>query len=405
MPEQSKMEISLFSGMTILWNGTPILEHSARLNKPLELLALLLLRGDKKLTNEQLMDGLWESDEIENPAGALKNAAYSLRKFLQKADKEKRFIITESGRYIWNPEISVTTDVWEFEQEARLADQPGTPAEERIPHARRALKLYTGDLLPSLSMQQWVIQYSSYLRQTYLRTVKNLAATLCERGGREDLEETLDICNRAALLEPLHEELYRYIFNTMRRLDMKQAVLSYYPVISNLFYDELGERLSPELRDIYLWASQGANQMKENLRQIQQDLGEITRDARPIHGAYYSENEKFKTVYQMVARSAARSNSHVLLILVTFEGKNGQTVAKQEIVDAMARGKEVIRESLRKGDVFSRYSRNQYILMLTVTSPADSVVVENRIKDAFKEVRLSAKIELRNKAQELDPIV
>ena len=98
MPEQSKMEISLFSGMTILWNGTPILEHSARLNKPLELLALLLLRGDKKLTNEQLMDGLWESDEIENPAGALKNAAYSLRKFLQKADKEKRFIITESGR-------------------------------------------------------------------------------------------------------------------------------------------------------------------------------------------------------------------------------------------------------------------------------------------------------------------
>lgn len=106
------MEISLFSGMTILWNGTPILEHSARLNKPLELLALLLLRGDKKLTNEQLMDGLWESDEIENPAGALKNAAYSLRKFLQKADKEKRFIITESGRYIWNPEISVTTDVW-----------------------------------------------------------------------------------------------------------------------------------------------------------------------------------------------------------------------------------------------------------------------------------------------------
>ena len=221
--------------------------------------------------------------------------------------------------------------MWEFEHEASLADQQGIPAEERIPHARRALKLYTGDLLPGLSMQQWVIQYSSYLRQTYLRTVKNLAATLCERGGREELEETLDICNRAALLEPLHEELYRYIFNTMRRLDMKQAVLSYYPVISNLFYDELGERLSSDLRDIYLWASQGANQMKENLRQIQQDLGEITRDARPIHGAYYCEYEMFKSVYQMVARSAARSNSHVLLILVTFEGKNGQTVAKQEI--------------------------------------------------------------------------
>ena len=35
--------------------------------------------------------------------------------------------------------------------------------------------------------------------------------------------------------------------------------------------------------------------MKENLRQIQQDLGEIT-DARPIHGAYYCEYEMFKSV-------------------------------------------------------------------------------------------------------------
>ncbi|MFQ9680476.1 MAG: hypothetical protein ACLRZH_10685 [Ruthenibacterium lactatiformans] len=50
---------------------------------------------------------------------------------LQKADKEKRFIITERALHL-EPEISVTTDVWEFEQEARLADQPGTPAEERI---------------------------------------------------------------------------------------------------------------------------------------------------------------------------------------------------------------------------------------------------------------------------------
>ncbi|MFQ8833797.1 MAG: hypothetical protein ACLR7U_13610 [Ruthenibacterium lactatiformans] len=87
------MEISLFSGMTILWNGTPILEHSARLNKPLELLALLLLRGDKKLTNEQLMDGLWESDEIENPVADEKRVFTSSF----AADKEKRFIITEAG--------------------------------------------------------------------------------------------------------------------------------------------------------------------------------------------------------------------------------------------------------------------------------------------------------------------
>ena len=149
MPEQSKMEISLFSGMTILWNGTPILEHSARLNKPLELLALLLLRGDKKLTNEQLMDGLWESDEIENPAGALKTRRIRFRKFLQKADKEKRFIITESGRYILEPGNLRHHRCVGIRAEASCGSTGH--AGGGYPRMRgERWKLYTGDLLPQL---------------------------------------------------------------------------------------------------------------------------------------------------------------------------------------------------------------------------------------------------------------
>ena len=76
-----------------------------------------------------------------------------------------------------------------------------------------------------------------------------------ERGGREDLEETLI----SATVRRCWSRCTRNFTATSSipvQVDMKQAALSYYPVISNLFYDELGERLSPELRDIYLWASQ-----------------------------------------------------------------------------------------------------------------------------------------------------
>ena len=43
--------------------------------------------------------------------------------------------------------------------------------------------------------------------------------------------------------------------------------------------------------------------------------------------------------------------------------------------------------ALRKGDVFSRYSRNQYVLMLSVRSIEDSGVVQNRLREAYRKAR------------------
>lgn len=399
------LRVKMFGGFSVCWNGQYLIEHSARMNKPQELLALLLARADEKLTNEQLMEALWESDEVENPVGALKNAVYSIRKLLQKSAPGVQFIVMENGRYQWNPQIPLELDIHRFEVLTEDLFGQEKTLEEQLKEAREILTLYSGELLPGLNSRQWVIQENSYYRQKYLRTVKYMAGLLSGRGTRADLEEVLDICNRAALFEPLHEELYEYMFSAMRGLDMKQAVLSYYPVVSNLFYDELGEKLPERLRDVYLWASEGSNQIKEDLCQVQQDLSEVTKDTRPIRGAYYCEYEMFKHVYHMVARNAARSGDHVIIMLITLLPRKTELLQKQESVRYMLQLKEVIKNTLRKGDVFSRYSRNQYILMLPVRSALDVTVVQKRLKTACQSHMEKKNLIIDMKSQMLEPVV
>ena len=89
----------------------------------------------------------------------------------------------------------------------------------------------------------------------------------------------------------------------------------------------------------------------------------------------------------MVVRSAARSGGCVALFLMTFLPVRGQTVPKEELTRLMLAMKEEIQKVLRKGDVFSRYSRNQYVLMLSVRSIEDSGVVQNRLREAYRKAR------------------
>lgn len=382
---EKRMKITMFGGLRIMWGDTLIVDESTRINKPLELFVLLLQGRNMSISNEQLMERLWEDNEIENPAGALKNAVYSLRKLLRKIEPGLEFVLTEGHNYSWNKEIPLSLDLWEFEDiQVKLSnEQGGCDNKKQLELCRAAVKMYTGDFLPSVQSRRWVMQQTNYLRQMYLSDVLRISDILLESGDREKYSEALAVCNKALLLEPLSEELYVNLFRAMQCLDMRAAITSYYPVAANLFLDQLGVGLSASVRDIYLWASEGANQIMEDIRQIQQDLDEITRDTRPIRGAYYCEYEAFKHIYHMVVRGAVRDDNSVILMLFTLIGENGYMLTKEEQILAMLKLKEVIKGALRKGDVVSRYSRSQYVVMLSVVNENDSEIVKKRVAAGF----------------------
>lgn len=82
--ERHVMRVETFGGLAVWLDDQPLVRHGKRINKNLELLALLAINGRAPLSNEALAGLLWTGEESHNPAGTLKNAAYSLRQLLEQ---------------------------------------------------------------------------------------------------------------------------------------------------------------------------------------------------------------------------------------------------------------------------------------------------------------------------------
>lgn len=403
MQQTKCLQAKMFGGLQIQVGDRYLVEKGGRVNKPIELLVYLLLNRGTQITNEQIMEALWGDDEVENPAGALKNAAYSLRRQLTKAGLVQECIITQERQYAWNPDVPVDLDVDQFNHLYETAMlTPGVSQETVMSSCREALALYAGDFLPALNDRYWLMARSSTLRQRYLSMVLHLSDLLLESDDRSGPEEVMNLCSRALLLEPLSEDVYLRDFTAMRKLDMKAAVLSYYPVVANMFLDEVGQPLPESVREIYRWAAEGANLPMEDIRHIQKDLDEITRDDRPIRGAYFCPYEVFKHMYHMVVRSATRNSEDVILLLVTLVPLEAP---KQEMIRVMLLVKELIKNMLRKGDVFARYSRNQYVLMLSVKNTDDYKIVRDRLLSRYEKSGMSQLLRMQVTIGIPDPIV
>lgn len=209
MQETKCLQANMFGGLQIHVGDQYLVEKGGRVNKPIELLVYLLLNMGAQTTNEQIMEALWGDDEVENPAGALKNAAYSLRRLLAKAGLKQECIITRDRQYAWNPDVPVELDIDRFNKLYETAMQtPGTPPEKVEQCCREALALYAGDFLPGLSDRYWLMARASTLRQRYLSMVLHLSDLLLETGERSGAEEVMNLCSRALLLEPLSEDVY-----------------------------------------------------------------------------------------------------------------------------------------------------------------------------------------------------
>jgi PleD family two-component response regulator len=110
-------------------------------------------------------------------------------------------------------------------------------------------------------------------------------------------------------------------------------------------------------------------------------------------------------MFRLEARTAERSGQSVFICLVTISANQGQMPAKDILLGAMEKLKEVISRSLRKGDVFSRFSAAQYILMLPTTSYENGERVLGRILDNFRKTYRNPTIKVKVTLEPISPAV
>jgi DNA-binding SARP family transcriptional activator len=359
-----------------------------------KLFMYMVLYRDKTLTTEDIADALWQEEETDNPAGALKNLMYRLRRNLNSYFGDYEFILTDRASYRWNPQIPINLDIERFEKLIAAAKQENV-YENAILKYEQAIALYQGDFMIRLLDLHWILSLNTYYHSLYLSCVKGLAELYVKTEQYEKLER---LCSDALKLENADEQLYCYqIEARMRRGEISLALESYEKA-REIMEKELGIRKTTVLNKVYeelLAMSKGQNSY--SIHEVHADIVEEQPE-----GVFLCGYPIFKEIYHLEARKSSRSKEPSSLLLLTIEGReeDAKEVALYRVKQAMSGLEETIKASLRVGDVAAKYSDGQFVVLLPSTTEEQAKQVADRlvarlyeIDDKYRNVEVRINIE------------
>ena len=376
--ERHVMRVETFGGLAVWLDDQPLVRHGKRINKNLELLALLAINGRAPLSNEALAGLLWTGEESHNPAGTLKNAAYSLRRLLEQRGAGRELITVEDKQYRLASDLVLEVDLWRAGQLAEQAVNQPDPA--RALEAWQELDgIYCGDFLPQLADRPWVAGQASLVRSGWLAAARRAAALLLDGPERTGARQALAVCAEALLIFPDDMGLQIIRFAAMQRLNMKAAVRSQYPLLAERLMERQGQAPPARLRAIHQWATEGESRGREEMLRIRQKLANHEKNAPP--GPYFCEYDQLPMLYAMARRQAARNGQTTVLLLVSAESQPGSAAAGPD-----QKLRFLLSQTLRRDDVCCRYGHDQYLALLMLADPAHTDAVEHRLRAGWKPV-------------------
>ncbi len=393
------LEIHMLGEFSLSYGDNTITDQHSRSGKLWSLLEYLVAFREKDISQNEIIDLLWpEEDEISDPGNTLKTLLHRLRTLLGQLDKEtvQKSVIYRRGSYRFAPAVPCHIDVEDFDtlckQAASTEDE-----EEKLLLLTQAIDLYHGDFLPRSALEPWVVPIHTYYRTQYIKTAYEAMELLGTRGR---FDQVLSICQRAVKIDPYDEGLHMIMIQALLATGAQRTALQHYKHVTDLFFTQFGVSPSEELTALYKEVVKTEKNMELDLSIIKEGL----QEEKPDQAAFHCEYEFFKEIYRLEARSALRTGQVIHIALITLASDSRKPLTQKQTNTTMDRLKEVIGTSLRRNDVYARYSVTQYLLMLPSASFENSQMVMNRIVSAFRSQYPKAPVALQYKVLPLDPV-
>lgn len=341
------------------------------------LLAYLLCHRDQITSQKKLIDLLWgNASTASNPENALRITLHRTRTLLDQLSPEsgRKYILYKDGGYTWNADIPVWMDCDHFD----TLCLPGVPDEEqRLAQALEALSLYHGEFLPKQSSEIWVIPLCSHFQNRFLSVSMEAVALLSARGR---YPEAVEICRKAIAAEPFHEPLYQSLMQVLAAMGKPKAAAEAYEHLSKRLFDDFGIRPSEETRAIYRTAAHSPEDRSLPIDEILEHL----QEPEPQPGAMQCDYDYFKVLCYAESRAMERSGNvtHVAILNVTSDSE--KPMSRRTLNRIMEQFGQQLRRNLRRGDIISRCSLSQYIILLPNANYENSCMVCRRVIGAYR---------------------
>lgn len=374
-------------------NGVAVInEETLRSAMLTKLLAYMLTNKDKVLGVDEISSAIWQGEETDNPAGALKNLMYRLRKMLKTSFGEAEYIMSTRGSYRWNSQVNILIDIDAFQENVKKAELELKKNDlKAMDYYEKAITIYKGDFMGKYADLPWMITLSSYYHSMYLTSVKALAELYLENRMFEQLEK---LCSKAVKYEQGDEQLYCYLIQARMRMNKVRLAFESYENARSIMEKEVGIRKTVVLNKVYeelLSMDKG-----EQLLGIDEVCEEIAEEDK--EGVFFCGYPIFKEIYHLEVRKNERNPIPQNLVLLTIMESTGamEKIAEFRVNKAMISLEKIIRECLRVGDVAAKYSNSQYIILLPTCTNEDATNVARRIVSRFNdECKLSDNIKIQ----------
>ena len=392
----AKIKIKMFGNFEVLVNGNVVLTQLRQAKKTSQFLEYLILKKDRAVPHEELLEMLWSDKENRNPATALRTLLHRYRSLVEQSNlpELEDSILTARGAYQWNSNLDCEIDVFEFERLCQEARTPGMSNRECIERYLQMLQIYTGPLLTNSAEEMWVVPKSVYYHDLFLESVFTLLDLL---KVEEEYDVIVQVCRKAMDVDMFDERLHLELMMALVKTGKKREALSQYYFATDLHYKQLGIQPSGEIRAVYKLIVQADQEMEADIEKVQNMLEE-DKDG---HGAFVCEYEIFKEIYQLQRRMLERYNGTMFLALLTISNTYEQRFDNLVLDNIMKQLLHVSQTNLRRGDTISRYSVMQYVILLPSVTYETGRLVLDRIKKAFYNEYVKSSVVLTYKLRPL----
>ncbi len=388
-----RIKIRTLGEFSLEANGILLSDGGTRSRKAWNLLAYLLCNREHSIPQRKLIELLWNNDSnSSNPENALRITLHRLRSMLDQlwAGAGRELILYKDGGYCWNPDFEVDLDYERFE--ALCLGK--IPEEQQLDYYLQALDLYKGIFLPNYSSELWVIPLATHFHNLYLQLSMETGELLAQQ---QLYDKAISICRQAVNAEPYHEQLHQLFIRLLGSKGDQKGATEVYEALSKRLFDDFGIHPSEETKTIYretVHAPEGrVLPMDEILLHLQEASGE--------NGAMVCDYDYFKVLCFARSRGMERSGDETHIALLSVVGSDGENLNRRNLNRIMNQFGVVLQGNLRRGDVISRCSASQFIIMLPNANFENSNMVCRRLLAAFQQAHPRVAIKINYMVQPL----
>ncbi len=399
------VEIKTLGGLDIRFRGKSLIESRSGLRRVLELLKYLIVFRNRRMLPEVIIDEMWPCCDFADPKSVLRTQVFRLRRLIGEMladtgceDTPWMVLNYTNGCYILEVGDRCRVDADIFEETVADAE---TKEQEDVRAAialyKKALALYEGPYMAGNVRGEWLFPVQNHYHRIYMRTLFSLLDLLRKDNA---LQEIIEICERAFSIEPYDESLHLCFLQALMDLGDTKSALSHYSYFTSFLDRELGVKPSAPLRAVYRKLQQKMHETHEtDIALIKKSL--IDDD---MAGAFWCDIDHFRALCEVEIRRSLRTEKPVFLGMITVTGLDG-SIGSNRVKVVADRITQMLRSSLRKGDVFAWWNQNQVLLLLALQERQSLIKIGQRLGARLQEIASKEHVQAKLEFQPLTPEV